>query len=155
MPIRDDDTIAIRKPTGGNAEETHTLDALREYVTEDLQDNFEELDDRLTAIEEAQAPALAQEDGITAGDVDPDTDISLTKDTFVEAEAEDETNWLFDAGTTGLALDTITYTSATLVNAAFTGTATAGTGRLIAVKEVFAGERLASDVLTITVLPEA
>lgn len=96
-------------------------------------------------------PEMSQETVIPAGSDDPTIDVTVTKDTFREAGSEDLDNWVYQPGDTGLTVESISWTSATVVSITFAGTATAGEGVIMAIKEAFDGSRSASRPLAIRV----
>jgi hypothetical protein len=87
----------------------------------------------------------------SATDVDPSIDVLVEKDEFADASlVASLNNWIYDADTTSLEIDSITRTSEIEATVAFTGTATAGTLTLQAKSAALTGH-LATQVLSVEI----
>jgi len=97
-------------------------------------------------------PLISTEQTITAGDIDPIIIVNLQNDSFVDEEAEDETNWTYSDTASGLTINTVKQLSDTAVAISFDGTAAAETATLTVGADALSSG-VASNAMSIPIAP--
>ena len=152
MNIKNTDSISILIANSGNQKKYHPVSELKADILADVEAD-KTLQDKIIqgVLSNVAAPVLATESTITENSNNPDIVVEITKNTFKAILSVNAGNWIIDFGKTDLILNTITKESATKIKIVTTGTAKAGTIRILALKDCFDAPIVDSTVLEIEV----
>lgn len=101
----------------------------------------------------SRSPEISTESVIKAGDEDPQVEVELKGDEFLQG-AEDPENWSVDPGDTCLAVDSITKDDDQQATISFSGTAAAGTISIQARAAALGGDSSSNEITRELVEPE-